>query len=438
MASPSEEYRKKLKTAEEAVAAIPDGAFALQGNAVGEAPAILDAIAARVRSGGLSRLRMGSLLPTRHSARTIFAEDVAGAVQWTSLFTSGTDREDVRAGRAEFIPVQFHQVPRVIRDYLDVDVAIVCVSRVDDNGYMSLGVSIDTAKAAIAKARYVIAEVNQHMPRVHGAGWVHVSEVDAIVEHDEPVTEIPLPPAREEDEAMGALIAEMIPNGATIQLGIGGVPNAVAGSLLHHRDLGIHTEMFVDSMVDLIESGVANGSRKVLHPGKAIFSFAAGSRRTYEFLDDNPAVEGHPVDYTNHPTNIARNEGLISVNSTIEIDLTGQCCSESMGYRQFSGTGGQLDFVRGAFDAGGKSIIAFYSTAKGGEVSRVVPTLTPGAAVTTPRTDVHYVVSEFGVARLKGRSTRERAQALISLAHPKFREELTRSASEMGYLSDRG
>ncbi len=208
---------------------------------------------------------------------------------------------------------------------MDVDVAIVCVSRVDDNGYMSLGVSIDTAKAAIAKARYVIAEVNQHMPRVHGAGWVHVSEVDAIVEHDEPVTEIPLPPAREEDEAMGALIAEMIPNGATIQLGIGGVPNAVAGSLLHHRDLGIHTEMFVDAMVDLIESGVANGSRKVLHPGKAIFAFAAGSRRTYDFLDDNPAVEGHPVDYTNHPANIARNDGLISVNSTIEIDLTGQC-----------------------------------------------------------------------------------------------------------------
>jgi acyl-CoA hydrolase len=249
------------------------------------------------------------------------------------------------------------------------------------------------------------------------------------------LNELPVPPDREEDAAMGKLIADLIPDGACIQLGIGGVPNAVAGSLANHRNLGIHTEMFVDSMVDLIENGVANGSQKTFHPGKAVYAFAAGSRRMYEFLDDNPVIEAHPVSYTNFPPNIAKNDNLISVNSTIEIDLTGQCCSESMGSAQFSGTGGQHDYARGAFDSrGGKSFIAFYSTAKGGEVSRVVPTLKPGAVVTTPRNEVHYVASEFGVACLKGLTTTERAKALIGLAHPKFREELTHSAKKLNYF----
>ena len=427
--------RGNLQSPEEAVAAIPDGSLILQGNAVGEPRAVLGAIAGRARAGGWRKIRMGSLLPTKHSAETIFAPDLAEVIEWTSFFSSGVDRARIGSGAAQFVPVQFHQMPRVIRDYTEVDVAVVCVSRVDKWGYVSLGTNVDTNLASIEKARYVIAEVNRHMPRVHGSGWVHVSEFDAIVEHDEPVMELPVPPEREEDAAMGKIISEMIPNGATIQLGIGGVPNAVAKSLMQHRDLGIHTEMFVDAMADLIESGVANGSRKATHVGKAIFAFAAGSKRMYDFLDDNPCLEAHPVDYTNHPANIAKNDGLISVNATIQIDLTGQCCSESMGAAQFSGTGGQLDFVRGAFDAGGKSIIAFYSTAKNGAVSRVVPRLTEGAVVTTPRTDVHYVVSEYGVARLKGRSTRERAEALISLAHPKFREDLTRSAAEMGYLA---
>ena len=430
------EYQRKKTTAARAVASIPDGAFALQGNAIGEPGSLLQAIAERVRAGELEGLRAGSLLPTRYSAEYLFAPDVVDKVQWHSFFASGVDRAAVRKGAALFTPMQFHQIPRIIRDHLDVDVALVCVSRVNDEGYVSLGTNADTNRAAIDKAKYVIAEVNSCMPRVHGGAWVHVSELDAIVECDLPITELPIPPERDEDGAMGEIIAEMIPNGATIQLGIGGVPNAVARSLMGHRDLGIHTEMFVDSMVDLVASGVANGSKKTLHPGKAIYSFAAGSRRMYDFLDDHPDIEAHPVDYTNYPPNIARNEGLISVNSTIEIDLTGQCCSESIGSEQFSGTGGQLDFVRGAYDAGGKSMIAFYSTAKSGAVSRVVPTLKEGAIVTTPRTDVHWVVSEFGAERLKGRSTRERALALISLAHPDFRDSLTRSAAELGYLDE--
>ena len=227
----------------------------------------------------------------------------------------------------------------------------------------------------------------------------------------------------------------MIPDGACIQLGIGGMPNAVAKNLTGHRDLGIHTEMFVESMVDLVETGVANGSRKTFHPGKAVYSFAAGSRRMYDFLDDNPYIEAHPVSYTNFPQNIARNTNMISVNSTLEVDLTGQCCSESMGVVQYSGTGGQHDFARGAFDApGGKSIIAFYSTAKSGAISRVVPMLSPGAVVTTPRNEVHWIVSEYGAACLKGKSTRERAKVMISLAHPKFRDALTAAAREIGYL----
>jgi len=430
-----EQYRAKLRSADDAAAMIPDGAFVVQGNAVGEPPALLEAVAKRAREGGLTRLAMTSLLPLAASARTILAPDVRQVIRWQSIFASGADRGMIASGDAVYAPAFFHQVPRIYREFMKIDVALVQVSRVDRRGYMSLGVSVDTNRAAIESADLVLAEVNPQMPRVHGDSWVHVSEVDAIVEHDAPLTELPVPAARPEDVEMGRIIAEMIPNGATIQLGIGGVPNAVAGSLMKHQDLGIHTEMFVDAMVDLIESGVATGRQKTFHPRKALFTFAAGSRRMYQFLDDNPAVEAYPVSYTNHPSNIALNDSLISVNSTIEIDLTGQCCSESMGTAQFSGTGGQHDFARGAFDSkGGKSIIAFYSTAKNGEVSRVVPTLRHGAVVTTPRAEVHWVVSEHGAACLKGKSTAERARALIGLAHPKFRDELTAEAKRLRYV----
>lgn len=428
-------YREKRQTADEAVALIPDHSLIVQGMCVGEPPALLEAIADRARAGALTDIRMTALLPMGHSKRTILAEDVRHAIHWESLFGSGADRDLLQTGSAVYTPNYFHQVPRLVEEFMDVGVAIVTVSRMDDHGYMSLGTNVDLNKAAIRKADVVLAEVNPQMPRVHGAGWVHISELTAVVENDVPLLELPTPPEREEDGAMGRLIAEMIPDGATIQLGIGGVPNAVAKNLMEHRDLGIHTEMFVESMVDLVETGVANGSKKTFHPGKAIYSFAAGTKRMYDFLDDNAYVEAHPVSYTNFPPNIARNIDMISVNSTIQVDLTGQCCSESMGSMQFSGTGGQHDYARGAFDApGGKSIIAFYSTAKSGAISRVVPTLSPGAVVTTPRTEVHWVVSEYGAACLKGKSTRERARAMIGLAHPRFRDELTAAARELGYL----
>ncbi len=435
MPSTLDQYRAKLRSADEAAAMIPDGAFVVQGNAVGEPPALLEAIASRARGGGFSRLTMTSLLPLAASARTILTPDVRDVIRWQSMFCSGADRSVVASGDGIYAPAFFHQVPRLYREFLDIDVALIHVSRVDRHGYMSLGVGVDTSRAAIESAKLVIAQVNERMPRVYGDSWVHVSEVDALLEHDAPLTELPAPAPRPEDAAMGRIIAEMIPDGATIQLGIGGVPNAVAGSLHSHKDLGIHTEMFVDAMVDLMQTGVATGRRKTFHRGKALYAFAAGSQRMYDFLDDNPGIEGHPVSYTNLPANIARNDTLISVNSTIEIDLTGQCCSESIGCEQWSGTGGQHDFARGAFDSkGGKSIIAFYSTAKNGEVSRVVPMLRQGAIVTTPRTEVHWVVSEHGAACLKGLSTSQRARALIGLAHPKFRDELTAEAKRLRYL----
>ena len=435
MAGALDQYREKLRTADEAVAMIPDGAFIVQGNAVGEPPALLEATAKRARTGGFTQLTMTSLLPLDASARTILAPDVRDVIRWRSIFASGADRTLIASGEAVYAPAYFHQVPRLFREFMKIDVALICVSRVDRHGYMSLGTNVDTNRAAIDAADLVLAEVNERMPRVHGDSWVHVSQIDAIVEHTTALAEVPAPLARAEDAAMGQIIAEMIPDGATIQLGIGGVPNAVARSLMGHKDLGVHTEMFVDAMVDLMESGVVNGRRKTFHPGKALYAFAAGSARMYEFLDDNPAIEAHPVSYTNFPPNIARNDHLISVNSTLEIDLTGQCCSESMGTSQWSGTGGQHDFARGAFDSnGGKSIIAFYSTAKGGEVSRVVPMLKAGAIVTTPRTEVHWVVSEHGAACLKGKSTSERARALIGLADPKFRDQLIAEAKRLRYL----
>jgi itaconate CoA-transferase len=432
----AEEYRRRLKSPEEAVALIPDGASIVQPIIAGEPPALLGAIADAARAGRFSKLTMRALLPFVATKATVLQPDLRDVIRWESLFVGGADREAVRDGRAGFTPNFFHQVPRLLSEFIPVDVCIATVSPMDRHGYMSVGVSVDYTTTAARVAKVLLLEVNEHMPRIHGRSFIHISEATAVVEHDNPLPELPNPALRPEDEAIGRAIADMVPDGATIQLGIGGVPNAVAMFLRDHKDLGIHSEMFTDSMVDLIEDGIANGVRKTLHPQKAVFTFAAGSQRTYRFLDDNPYCEAHPVSYTNDPSTIARNNELMSVNAAMEVDFSGQCCSESIGPLQFSGTGGQADFVRGAFNSpGGKSFIAFYSTAKSGEVSRVVPTLTPGAAVTTPRQDVHYLVSEHGVALMKGKSVPERAKAIIGLAHPKFRDWLTEEARKLGYLS---
>ena len=430
-----EEYQRKLTSPDEAVTLIPDGSSIVQPLIAGEPPAVLAAIAARARSGGFTSLTMRALLPFSATKATVLDPDLKDVIRWDSLFVGGADRAAVAEGRAGFTPNFFHQVPRLLSEFIPVDVCIATVSPMDRHGYMSLGVAVDYTSTAARVANVLILEVNSHMPRTHGRSFIHISEATAVVENDNPLPELPTPAMRDEDEAIGKAIAEMVPNGATIQLGIGGVPNAVAQYLRDHKDLGIHSEMFTDSMVDLIEDGVANGVRKTLHPRKAVFTFAAGSEKLYRFLDDNPYCEAHPVSYTNSPDVIAQNNELISVNAAIEIDLSGQCCAESIGPAQFSGTGGQADFVRGAFNSpDGKSFLALYSTAKGGEVSRIVPMLTLGAVVTTARQDVHYVVSEYGVAMLKGKSVSERARSLIGLAHPKFRDELKAAAKKLGYL----
>ncbi len=430
-----EAYKRKLMPADEAVRLIPDGASIVQPLGAGEPPAVLGAIADAARRGQFTNLTMRALLPFAATKATVLAPDLKDVIHWDSMFLGGADRDAHREGRAVFTPNYFHQVPRLLTEFIKVDVTIACVSPMDANGFMSFGVGVEYTSTAARVAKTLIVEVNEHMPRVHGQAFIHVTEVSAIVENHRPLQSLATPPMRAEDEAIGGTIAEMVPDGATVQLGIGGIPNAVSHYLRTKKDLGIHSEMFVDSMVDLIEEGVANGSRKTFHPNKAIFTFAAGTERMYRFLDDNPYCEAYPVSYTNDPGNIAKNNTLISVNSTIEVDFTGQCCSESMGHQQFSGTGGQADFARGAFNSpGGKSFIAFYSTARGGDISRVVPMLSPGAAVTTPRQEVHYLVSEYGCALIKGKSVPERAKAIIGLAHPKYRDMLTEEAKKLRYL----
>jgi itaconate CoA-transferase len=318
---------------------------------------------------------------------------------------------------------------------MKVDVTVTTVSPMDQAGFFSFGTVNDFISTSARYSKKLIVEVNRHMPRVFGDSLVHVSEVDAIVENDQPLPEtVPAPP-KPEAEAIGHRIAEMVPDGAVLQLGIGGIPNAVCRHLESHKDLGIHTELFCPGMMHLIKKGVITGRRKNLHPRKHIFTNAIGDRAMYEFMHDNPSMESYPVSYTNDPHVIAQNDHMISINSTIEVDILGQCNSEYLGGFEFSGTGGQLDYVRGAFNSrGGKSIIAFYATARDGEVSRVVPRFQPGTVVTTPRMDTHILATEYGAVNLKGKSTRERALDIISLAHPRFRDDLLKEAEAMRLL----
>jgi itaconate CoA-transferase len=302
----------------------------------------------------------------------------------------------------------------------------------DKSGYFSFGTANDFTSTAARHCRKLMVEVNQNMPRVFGDSLLHISEVDAIVENHVPLLEMVPPEPEPEDEMIGKQITDLVPDGATIQLGVGGIPNSITRYLGGHKDLGIHTEVFGPGMVDLIEKGVVTGRRKTIHPRKSVFTVTQGVKRTYEFINDNPSMESYPVSYINEPSVIAQNDNMISINSIIEVDLLGQCNAEFLGGFQFSGTGGQLDFVRGAFNSrGGKSILAFYSTAKNGEISRVVPRFQTGTVVTTPRMDTHYLVTEYGVVNLKGKSTRERALNIISIAHPKFRDSLLREAEDM-------
>lgn len=426
------EYRAKLTIPEEAAKLIRKGDMLVHGLTMAEPPALLEAVAQRLREGDLEKIKMFSVLPMDSACSTILAPDLMDCVEAYSGFVDSGTRGLVSTGLNYYVPNHLHQIPRLLEEFIGVDVCITTVSPMDDAGYFSFGTANDFTSTAARAARVLIVEVNQNMPRVFGDSLIHISEVDAVVENHQPIPDFPCGFKQPEADIIGQKISELVPDGATIQMGIGVLPNAVAEQLENHNDLGIHTEVFGPGMVHLIKKGVVTGEKKTLHPRKHVFTVAQGDQEMLEFMDQNPAMESYPCSYVNNPAVIAKNDRMISINSLIQVDLLGQCNAEYLAGHQYSGTGGQLDFVRGAFDSReGKSILAFYSTAKNGAISRVVDRLDPGAMVTTPRMDTHYLVTEYGVANLKGKSTRERAQEIINIAHPKFREELYKKAEDM-------
>ena len=356
------------------------------------------------------------------------------SIRVNALFIGANVRQAVQAGLADFTPVFLSEIPGLFRNgSLPLDVALISVSPPDDHGFCSFGVEVGTTKPAAESAQIVIAEVNRQMPRTLGDSFIHVSKIDAFVEVDRDLDEFRPEPATEVEKMIGANVAGLIQDGACLQLGLGSIPNAVLDFLGEHRDLGVHTEMFTEALPHLVESGVVTGERKTFHPGKVVAGFIMGTREVYDFAHDNALIEFHPTDYVNHPGNIAKNDDMVAVNSAIQVDLTGQVCSDSIGEKIYSGFGGQADFMRGAALAkGGLPIIALPSVTTDGNLSRIVPNLDQGAGVVLTRADVHVVVTEYGVAHMLGRNVRQRAEALIGIAHPSFRESLLETAHRRG------
>lgn len=425
-----EEYRQKRCTPEEAAAIVKSGDHLCFPIFAGEPTLFVRALAARKHE-----LEGVVVNQQHHLCPDYFTEDSVPHIKVNAWFTSHVSRQAVQRGWADFVPNTFHEVPRLLQEYWPIDVAGTVVSPMDEHGFFTCALSVAYTMAAVKKAKKVVVQVNPQAPRTHGNCHIHVSDVDCIIECDEPLVEQRPLAVSPVEEAIGGYIAELIEDGSTLQLGFGGIPDTVSRALRHKKDLGIHTELLTDGMVDLMLCGAVNNSRKTLHPDKALATFALGTRRLYEFMNDNPRVEMHPVDYINDPAVIGRNDRMVSINATIEVDLLGQCCSESFGHLQWSGTGGQSDFVRGAnLSRGGKSFITTASTAKHGTVSCIVPTLATGASVTTSKNDVDHVVTEFGVAKLRGQTARQRALNLIAIAHPDFRGELTEAARRMNRI----
>ena len=356
-----------------------------------------------------------------------FAEPgVAEQFRSYSFFTGPNVRKAVNEGRADFIPIFLSDIPLLFRSgQLQLDVALVSLSEPDRHGFCSLGPSVEAALEAVRTAKVVIAEINPRIPRTHGDSFVHIDSIDHICCVDRPLPTHQPPPIGAVEQAIGDQIASMIDDGSTLQLGIGAIPAAVVGRLSNKNDLGVHTEMFSDGVMELMQAGNINNKRKTIHAGHSVTSFVSGSQALFDFVDDNPAVEFYGCDYTNSVGLIAQHDNMVAVNSALEIDLSGQVCADSIGSMIYSGIGGQMDFIRGAaLSRGGKPIIALPSTARGGTLSRIVPTLKPGAGVVTTRGHVHWVVTEHGAVNLHGLSLRQRGEALIEIAHPDFRDEL--------------
>lgn len=416
-------YQDKLCSADEAVSHIQSGDRVVVTHACGEPVLLTDAMVRNAEKNDyhdveiVHMVSMGKAEYCKPGMEKHFRHN--------SLFVGGTSRDAVDKGRGDFTPVFFSEIPDLFRTTLPVDVVLLQLSEPDEHGYCSFGISCDYTKPVAECAKLRIAQINRNMPRVLGDNFIHLSELDYIVAEDTPVIELPRPKIGEVERKIGENIASLVPDGACLQLGIGAIPDAVLMFLKGKKDLGIHSEMFSDGVVDLIEAGVINNSKKRVAPGMSLVTFLMGTRRLYDFVDNNPTVCMKTVDYVNDPRVVCQNDNMISINSCVEVDLMGQVCSESVGLKQISGVGGQIDFVRGAnMSKNGKTIMAMPSTAAHGTVSKIVPFITEGATVTTTRSDVDYVVTEYGIAHLHGKTLRQRAKELIAIAHPKFREGL--------------
>ncbi|MFP3941270.1 MAG: acetyl-CoA hydrolase/transferase family protein [Thermoanaerobaculia bacterium] len=427
-----DDYRRKLESPERAVELVSSGDRVYYGGNAAIPQALVRALAAR--KDELRDVQLNHVLLLGDDP--LSAPGTEGRFRHNSLFVGPADRKAVNEGRADYVPIFLHQIPRLFREgIVPLDVAMVQCSPPDEHGFMSLGVEVLASRAACQSARRVIVQVNDRMPRVLGDAFLHVGRVDAVVEASEPLPTLETAKATEVEQAIGRHVVGLIEPGATLQMGIGGIPDSVYRNLEGPLELGIHTEMISDGAMRAIEAGVVTGNRKSLHPGKAVITFALGSEALYDFVDNNPFLEAHPVDYVNDPFVASQNERLVAVNSAIEVDLTGQVCSDSIGSYIYSGFGGQVDFIRGAARSpGGKPVIALPATARGGRVSRIVPFLKEGAGVVTSRADVHYVVTEHGVANLFGKNLRERVEALVGIADPRFRDDLERAARERKLL----
>ncbi len=417
-----DDYRARLKTAREALRCVRSGMRVYIHPGCAEPEALVEALIERA-----PEVRDVEIVHLLTMGRADYiAPEMAGHFRHNAMFIGGNVRAAVNDGRADYTPVFLSEIEELFESgAMPLDVALIQVSPPDSHGFCSFGVGVDTTLTAARCAQWVVAQVNTHMPRTYGDSFIHVSDLDIIVEDSRPLCELPRETITDLHRAIARNVASLIEDGATLQTGIGGLPDAVLPYLADRKDLGIHTELLSDSIIPLIEAGVVNGARKTLHPRKLVLGFALGTQKLFEFVNENPIFEFHPNAYTNDPMRIARNDNMVAVNSALQIDITGQVCSDSIGPYFYSGIGGQVDFLRGASRSkGGKPIIALPSTAKNDTVSRIVPMLNPGAGVVTSRGLIRYVVTEFGIAYLHGKSIRERAQALISIAHPNFRDEL--------------
>jgi len=424
-----DEYINKLVIAEQAVKVIKSGNRVIFSHACGEPKSTVDAMVDRAEElENVEIVHMVSMGEARYCL-----PGMEKHFRHNSLFVGATTQKAISEGRADFTPRFFHQIPSLFTEkILPVDVALIQVSPPDKHGWCSYGISVDYTKPGTESAKIVIAEVNPQMPRTLGDCFIHVSNIDYIVECDHPLIVLPEPVITPIEEKIGENVASLIEDGSTLQLGIGAIPDAVLTFLGDKKDLGMHTEMFSTGAVKLVESGVMTCARKTLHRGKMIANFFMGTKDLYDFLDDNPFVEMHPVFYTNDPYIIAKNNKMVAINSFLQVDFSGNVNSETVGWKQHSAVGGQVDFVRGSImSEGGKAILANSAATGKGKISRIVPYLDKGASVTTSRFDVEYIVTEFGIANLRGKTVRERAKALINIAHPDFRDWLWREAEEM-------